>query len=295
MISKIRVPARLKGNPAGWHGQKKWACFLLLVSSLAHAAPGSPVSHLASPFDLRCSGKSEPLAVSEARPVFSWQLAANSPVLFGVFQSAYRIQVIPANESFAAPIAVRWDSGVVTGSETSGVVYAGPVLKAQQAYAWRIEVWDQQKHASGWSRAGHLTHAPEWHAAWIAARPDNSENDDGPLPIFRKSFSLQHRVARALLYASGLRQDELRMNGSKVGSDELTPGWSEYHKTFYYDAYDVTSLVHEGQNALGVMLGNGMYRVLHTPGDMPSSREATANQNARCNCTWSSQMAAWRK
>src|ERR1035441_2774244 len=90
MFSKTRVPARLKVRPAGWHGQNKLACLLLLVSSLAHSASRSPVSHLASPFDLRCSGKSEPLAVLEARPVFSWQLAANSPVQFGVFQSAYR-------------------------------------------------------------------------------------------------------------------------------------------------------------------------------------------------------------
>ena len=50
-----------------------------------------------------------------------------------------------------------------------------------------------------------------------------------------------------------------------MGNDELTPGWSEYRKTVYYDAYDVTPLVRQGQNALGVMLGNGMYRVLHTP------------------------------
>src|ERR1017187_9684144 len=126
MFSKTLVPARLKVRPAGWHGQNKLACLLLLVSSLAHAASGSPVSHLASPFDLRCSGKREPLAVLETRPVFSWQLAAKSPVLFGVFQSAYRIQVIPANDSFVASKAILWDSGVVIGSATSGIVYAGP-------------------------------------------------------------------------------------------------------------------------------------------------------------------------
>ena len=266
MFSNSRVRAHLNGNPAGRHGLIPGASFLLLVSSLAHAASGSPVSHLASPLDLRCSGKSEPLAVSEARPVLSWQLAAKSPELFGVFQSAYRIQVISANDSFAAPKDILWDSGVVKDSATSGIAYAGPLLKAQQAYTWRVKVWDEQQHASGWSSPGHWTQAPEWHAVWIAAQPDSSGDDDGPLPIFRKGFTLKHRVARALLYASGLGQDELRINGSKVGNDELTPGWSEYRKTVYYDAYDVTPLVRQGQNALGVMLGNGMYRVLHTPG-----------------------------
>ncbi len=58
----------------------------------------------------------------------------------------------------------------------------------------------------------------------------------------------------------------MRLNGHKVGDDELTPGWSEYHKTVYYDSYDVTGMLHGGENALGILLGNGMYRVLHTEG-----------------------------
>jgi len=118
--------------------------------------------------------------------------------------------------------------------------------------------------------AGALAHcaapAPEWHAQWIAANPADSGNDNGPMPLFRKGFVLAHRVARATLHASGVGQDELRINGQKVGNDELTPGWSDYRKTVYYDTYDVTALLHEGSNALGVMLGNGMYRVLKTPG-----------------------------
>lgn len=73
-------------------------------------------------------------------------------------------------------------------------------------------------------------------------------------------------VLRAVLYASGLGQDELHLNGRKVSRDILTPGWSDYRKTVFYDSYDVTASVHRGENVLGVMLGNGMYRVLHTPG-----------------------------
>ncbi len=86
------------------------------------------------------------------------------------------------------------------------------------------------------------------------------------MPLFRKSFTIAHPIARAMLYASGMGQDELRINGKKVGNDELTPGWSDYHKTVYYDAYDITAQLQQGSNALGVMLGNGMYRVLKTPG-----------------------------
>ena len=108
--------------------------------------------------------------------------------------------------------------------------------------------------------------APQWQASWIAAHPDGVPDTGEPLPIFRKSFNLSNRVERAILYASGLGQDELRLNGSKIGSDELTPGWTDYRKTVAYGSYDVSGLLHPGENALGVILGNGMYRVLKTPG-----------------------------
>jgi hypothetical protein len=41
----------------------------------------------------------------------------------------------------------------------------------------------------------------------------------------------------------------------------LTPGWTNYQKTVLYNTYDVTSQLKSGENAIGVMLGNGMYNV----------------------------------
>ena len=217
------------------------------------------------PTDLRCNDKSEPLAVADLHPEFSWQLTAASLGLHSVSQSTYRIQVTAEARGDRGARAVVWDSGVVSSPATFGIVYAGPALEAGRAYAWRVEVWDEQKHASGWSDAGHWTEAPVWRAAWIAAHPADADAIE-PMPLFRKSFTLSRPVTRAWLYASGLGQDELWINGRKVGSDELTPGWSDYRKTVDYDAYDVTALLRAGRNALGVMLGNGMYRVLKTPG-----------------------------
>jgi len=65
-----------------------------------------------------------------------------------------------------------------------------------------------------------------------------------------------------LLVVSGLGQYEFHINCAKVGDRELTPGWSDYRKTIFYDAYDVTSMLHGGANAVGIMRGDGMYRVL---------------------------------
>jgi hypothetical protein len=221
-------------------------------------------AHLLAPSVLNCAGISEPLAVTDAQPVFSWQLTGSSPELQSVAQSAYRIQVVEGGGDFAPGRKILWDSGVAQSAATSGLAYAGPTLMAQHAYAWRVRVWDENGRASGWSRVAHWTQAPEWHAQWIAALTHEIDSSDEPMPLFRKSFRLTKSVTRALIYASGLGQDEVRINGSKVGDDLLTPGWSDYHKTVYYDAYDVTRLIRKGENALGVMLGNGMYRVLKT-------------------------------
>jgi alpha-L-rhamnosidase len=230
----------------------------------AYAADVPAAAHLAKPYDLRCAGKSEPLAVAETHPEFSWKLAASANTLHGVKQTAYRIQV--EEHGFAPAGKVLWDSGVVASAATVGIEYAGPALEPGQVYAWRVRVWDEQNRASGWGDAGHWGEAPAWHAGWIAAHAGDVGSNNEPMPLFRKTFVISHRVARAVLYASGLGQDELRLNGRKVGNDELTPGWSDYRKTVYYDAYDVTAQLNEGRNVLGAMLGNGMYRVLKTPG-----------------------------
>ncbi len=253
----------LKRALAGTRGFIFSVAVLGISAALAHAA-STPGSHLLRPTDLLCNDTSEPLAIADAHPELSWQLAASSPELHSVSQSAYRVQVTKDSHSARSARAILWDSGIVSSAATFGIAYAGPELESGRAYTWRVEVWDEQKHTSGWSDAGHWAEAPVWRAAWISAHPaDTVENE--PMPIFRKSFALSRHVARAMLYASGLGQDELRINGRKVGSDELTPGWSDYRKTVYFDAYDVTALVRTGQNAMGVMLGNGMYRVLKTP------------------------------
>lgn len=255
---------------AAWCGVALALCVLpgATIDVTAHAEDSARggASHLARPAALLCDGKSEPLAVDDAHPAFSWRLSATLPTLHGVSQSAYRVQVAEGGAGVEAAKRILWDSGVVASAATSGVIYGGPALEAQHAYAWRVDVWDEHNHASGWSAAAHWTQAPGWHAAWIAAHADADSVKDESMPLFRKAFTLDRGIARAMLYASGLGQDELRVNGRKVGNDVLTPGWSDYHKTVYYDAYDVTALLQRGPNAIGAMLGNGMFRVLRTQG-----------------------------
>ena len=82
-----------------------------------------------------------------------------------------------------------------------------------------------------------------------------------PQPIFRDTFPVSKPVVRATLFLSGLGESEAMLNGKPVTHAILTPGWTDYRKTVLYDTYDVTQLLHAGINAIGVMLGNGMYNV----------------------------------
>jgi alpha-L-rhamnosidase len=81
------------------------------------------------------------------------------------------------------------------------------------------------------------------------------------LPLLRKEFPIQKRVKSATMFISGLGQFELFVNGKKAGDHFLDPGWTNYDRYALYVSFDVASLLQAGNNAVGVMLGNGFYYV----------------------------------
>jgi len=83
----------------------------------------------------------------------------------------------------------------------------------------------------------------------------------GPLPILRRPFQVERPLRRAVVRVCGLGQYALSVNGREVNDTWLDPGWTNYRATCPYDTYDVTALLRRGENAMGVMLGNGMYNV----------------------------------
>jgi alpha-L-rhamnosidase len=78
-------------------------------------------------------------------------------------------------------------------------------------------------------------------------------------PYLRKDFTTTKAVKSARLYVSALGLYEVHINGQKVGDQVLAPGWIEYSKRVPSQTYDVTSLLHDGDNAIGAILGDGWY------------------------------------
>jgi len=81
------------------------------------------------------------------------------------------------------------------------------------------------------------------------------------LPIFRRQFFVKSGLQRALIHICGLGKYDLYANGKKVGDALIAPGWTKYDKTCLYDTLDLGPYLNSGTNAVGVMLGNGMYNV----------------------------------
>lgn len=80
-----------------------------------------------------------------------------------------------------------------------------------------------------------------------------------PATLLRTEFDLPARVRSATLWATALGVYEIRLGGQRVGDRVLAPEWTDYHTRIQYQAYDVTSLLSTGRNALAATLGEGWY------------------------------------
>ncbi|TWJ03243.1 alpha-L-rhamnosidase [Mucilaginibacter frigoritolerans] len=203
---------------------------------------------------LLTENQTDPLSIDALTPRFSWQITeANKR---SVMQSAYEIKVKKGNHAL-------WSSGKVISDQSIYVPYKGETLVSGQKYTWQVRVWDNSGNASGWSapaswQMGLLSPA-DWKAQWIT--PGFAEDSvTRPSPLFRKAFSLSKKVASATAYITSHGLYEAQINGHRVGTAFLTPGWTSYNKRLQYQAYDVTALLQQGKNAVGATLGSGWYR-----------------------------------
>ena len=77
-------------------------------------------------------------------------------------------------------------------------------------------------------------------------------------PMFRKKFYTGN-TKDAKLFVCGLGYAYYYINGKKVTDDLFTAPVSNYLKTLWYNVYDVSELLCEGENTIAVICGNGWY------------------------------------
>lgn len=211
---------------------------------------------------MRVQGLNCPLGISTRQPLLSYCLKETGHG--DKCQSAFRLLAATTRELLDNNIGDLWDSGIWRQRETFGIVYGGKKLQSRQRVYWKVMVWDEKDNCMGWSETSFwemgLLEKKDWLGRWIGqgdARKDNNSN----APLFTREFRIEDRncIAGARLYISGLGIYQASLNGGRISDTLFEPGESDTTKTVYYRTYDVLDGLKEGENVLGVILGNGQY------------------------------------
>ncbi len=242
--------------------------FILLSTSLLMACSGNvreanPES-LPKPSDLKVEGLTNPIGIHTDLPKFSWKVKAEGN---NVHQEAYQILVASTPDKLNETDADLWNSGKVMSDQNLHVAYEGRPLKSRDRCFWKVKL-GTNKGGSQWSAVKEFTvallHYKDWKARWIGFYEPFPWEHIGQFPkvgarYLRKGFAVKGAVRKATVYLSGLGLYELYLNGQKVGNAELAPAPTDYTKNVMYNVLDVTEQLKSGENAVGVVLGNGRY------------------------------------
>ena len=264
---------------------KLFSLVLIFAMSLSFLSAEAKTQSSIRAVDLRCEYAADPL-LDIAAPRLSW-INSNLSQARGVEQTAYRVRVATSPEGFDNPV---WDSGKVLSKESAFVEYRGSKLLSRTSYWWQVMVWDEKGRASEWSDTAHwhmgILSEDEWKGKWIGAPWQGEESYDVmgsmeflPAPLLRKEFKIEKPIKQARYYGTGLGYHELYINGKRVGEDYFSPNQTNYDRrpnlvnrgivvadpfeeyTVMYLSHDLKEFRSEGENAIGVILGNGFYDI----------------------------------
>lgn len=191
------------------------------------------------PYNLTVNFVTNPIGVDSKSVKLCWMLSHELP---NVYQTAYRLVLYDDKGN------VVYDSGKMESEDNCAKIEN---LKERTRYYWKIKWWDNYGNESDFSDIAFFETGiiAGWRAKWIISKGRA-----------KKTFKINKGVKYARAYVTGLGYYELYINGRKVDEDRvLTPIWSEYNSYVYYSTYDITQLLKQGDNIIGIESGRGRY------------------------------------
>ena len=234
---------------------RNWLSLALGLTVVLLVAGQAPDAQALSVAQMTVNGRANPLGIAADDVSLAWSIAAE---VRGTVQGAYQIRV-----GKKATDDDVWNSGRVVSDRQVDVTLPGDLhLQPATRYFWQVKVWDgvgveSKWSAPAWFETGLLSPADWLGAKWIAAPATNAA---APRPLLRDVVKLAKQMTHARIYASAHGLYQLSINGQKVGDSFLAPGWTDYNKRIQAQTYDVTPLLHKGDNVIGAVLGDGWYR-----------------------------------
>ena len=255
-----------------------WKTLLLIIVFISSVLPAQPDRNGISVIDLKCENLTNPLSIGTAVPRFSWKLQSDRR---GVKQTAYRIIASDNIEDIKNGKGNFWNSGKINSDHSTNIFYDGRVLSSRLKLYWAVKIWDEKDSSTNWSECAvfetGLLNKDDWKASWIGAESnvhiDSTETE--PAPYFRKEFSSNNKIKSARAYVCGLGFYEFYINGIRIGDQVLAPAVTNFDKRslkkllypyddqstqrVLYNTFDITKQIKDGQNTIGMILGNGWY------------------------------------
>ncbi len=231
-----------------------------VFANTAFAVPG--------PARLRCEYLVNPLGIDAKDPRFTWEIP-DQPT---ASQASYRIITGTDSSAVAQHIGNMWQSPMFKNLNTI-VRYGGKPLVPFTKYFWTVIGSNKTFTAPVAHFETGMMSSANWKGTWIS---DAAGIETKPAPYFRKVINVRKPIqsARAYIAAAGLF--ECHINGQRVGNERLEPAYTRFDRRTLYVTKDITPLLQSGNNAIGIILGNGWY-------------------NHQSTAVWNFHIAPWRQ
>lgn len=225
-----------------------------------------------SVIELQCEYLENPLGIDDPAPRFTWHFE-------GKWDDAaiisFQIVMDTDNKKLKSLASVSWNSGkLINGRQL--VAYDGEILKPFTRYFWQVLAFDQYGKQIAVSPVAHfetgMMNPSNWRGKWVS---DGELVNYRPASYFRKEFISEKKIKKARAYITAAGLYELSINGEKVSDEMLNPMYTRFDKRNLYSTFDITSLLKNGDNVVGVELGNGWF-------------------NHQSTAVWFFDKAAWR-
>ncbi|EHK46078.1 uncharacterized protein TrAtP1_013184 [Trichoderma atroviride] len=226
----------------------------------------SPVRIASVSFEHHPSG----FGVGHATPRISWRFSGDADSKRWE-QESYEIQIGRQGRDKAETIS----SYQIQSSDSVLVPWPSHALRSRESAWIKIKAHGKKLDADGkeaaesteWSDVAVVEAAlldkQDWVAKLTASTLLSNSNEPIRPVLFRKSFSLPEnsaKVSKARLYITAHGVYTAYVNGHRIGTEEMAPGWTSYGHRHAYQIFDVAAvLTPKSSNVLGVEVAEGWF------------------------------------
>ncbi|KAL2836939.1 bacterial alpha-L-rhamnosidase-domain-containing protein [Aspergillus pseudoustus] len=153
----------------------------------------------------------------------------------------------------------------VKSSDSVLVPWPSSPLASRERASIKVRATGADGFTTDWSSLNvevALLHRSDWSScAKLIGGPAQGPEPKRPF-LLRNTFThtATGSLARpARLYATAHGVYEVEINGRRVGDQIMAPGWTAYQHRLYYQTYDITNLLQDGENVIGVQVAEGWF------------------------------------